>query len=151
MTFQARVACSRLCTRGSLALQTQTKAISVLFRAAQLITFSCHIHLSRALAFRLHLRCRFKFVRLLRANETHPKRQKTLAGTRRFAPAFPLLLARGGGGASRRDRRRYWRTQRQACCSSDDWLLELLFRRKGEGMQNPRLEKHVASAPVRIG
>lgn len=67
--------------------------------------------------------------------KTHPVHQMMLADTRRFAPSFRLLCARGGGSASRRNRHRYWRRQRRACCLSGDWLLGLLFQRKGEGMQ----------------
>lgn len=94
---------------------------SALFRAAHYVLPSHPIHLSRALAS-IYAVASSLFVSYVQKNnqKTHPKHQKMLAGTRRLAPAFRLLLARGGGCASRRDRRRYWRRQRRACCLSGD-------------------------------
>lgn len=102
---------------------------SALFRAAHYVLPSHPIHLSRALASIYAVASSF-FVSYVQKNnqkKTHPKHQKMLAGTRRLAPAFRLLLARGGGCASRRDRRRYWRRQRRACCLSGDWLLRVFI------------------------
>lgn len=69
----------------------ETKAISALFRAAQLITFPRHIHLSRALGLSPPFQ-HSKFVRLLRAKTTTKKpRQLTQNARRRWLARGALL------------------------------------------------------------
>lgn len=63
---------SLILARLSCDSNTETKAHA--HCSGRLMTSSRHIHLSQALAFRLHLRCLFKFVRLVRAKRKAEKK-----------------------------------------------------------------------------